>query len=449
MGCTKSKPQAPSATAAAKTKEPAAEDFVQVASERALDVPPPVPEQSLKSTQPPPLPFGNKKAPATETGAAASPPLPVKPDHLKPVEAEEDQAVEELAAPVKTYEEVADEEVADEEVVETPVAVEEEQGVVPEDHVVLPSASVEEEAADKDSEPQVVVLHTEEVLAVPAEQPTEQPAIVVVEKDVVIVAEPLSVVAVSTEEQVESEPQVPLTMGQKLHRENAVIYPSASAALASKGLQKYAPDLEKRGIVSYKDLTTFEEDLSDPFWSKMPPYPDRKKMNALLEDARIAFGIDEGGVTPAPAAVTDEADAVPMEEEEDDDEPEYVPVREKTELPCDTYDVDVYAKEFSTCTCGHAKMQHKQFALDGNRAPSFVTTRQASNKFAQDAAAATSPRSGSEVCTQFKLDLSAPNPICVTCGLTKPAHLQTGSVADSPNRFKEMNKGSFKKPSQA
>lgn len=45
-----------------------------------------------------------------------------------------------------------------------------------------------------------------------------------------------------------------------------MVYPSAEAALKSKGLGKYYAVLEKRGIHTFEDLAKIEENPSDSLW---------------------------------------------------------------------------------------------------------------------------------------------------------------------------------------
>ena len=287
------------------------------------------------------------------------------------------------------------------------------------------------------------------------------------------------------------KPDMPIPIEEKLTKQEHVIYPSAKAALNSRGLQKYAAELEKRGIIEYKDLASLEENLEDPFWSRMPPYPDRKKFRVLIDEVRSIFDAladkepvdvekessvvpesviqesSEKEKIPEPASeeyldtkaavfeVTKELGeqlstntngprtSIENEAQDDDDD---IPPREKTEFPCDTFEADIYA-EFGMCTCGHPKKDHN---LGAAKTPLYkVGSKTVIQTPIHEVVSGNQSEQrtpvvfhSAEPCSNYRLDMKALTFGTCVCGHPKSEHKQ--QERSSSNRFKEMAKGSFR-----
>lgn len=285
------------------------------------------------------------------------------------------------------------------------------------------------------------------------------------------------------------------SVDERLRKVEAVIYPSAEAALASRGLRKYAAELQQKGVVSYRDLANLAEDMDDPFWSKMPPFPDRKKMRGVIEEARMAYDLSPEEVAqPAIAAsetvtpyqengqeevqessIRDET-AVPVEKpvvnvESHDQSAEQAeetpkprvppappkrgvkseetvqdvaegevespeppsPPRQKQATPCDDYETDIYAADFGMCLCGHPKKVHNLGAM--SKTPSYAQRQVAATKVETPVV-----QDGS-VCSNYRIDMTAPKFGTCMCGNPKASH---SAQSEGPsNKFKAMPKGSF------
>jgi hypothetical protein len=243
---------------------------------------------------------------------------------------------------------------------------------------------------------------------------------------------------------------------KRLDELNEVVYPDAASCLKAKGLGKYVEALTAQGIISYHDLGKLVEDPSDPFWSKMPPFPDKKKLLAL-----VALVRGDGPPTSTTAATTTADD----NEDNDDDAPSSAPVqqREKSEFPCNSYEVDLHAPTFGTCVCGHPKSRHGKESEDqkANRFLNLQRTASATKREGQNNTSSPggSGNDGGNVvidetpketpCDNFRINLKATGFNICYCGHPKSAHgaKMNNKGTSARDMFKNMEKTS-KNPAQ-